>query len=136
LHRYARRLGISGRVEFVGRLDRAAICELFAVTDVFALPTRKEAFGIAVLEAMAAGLPVVAMDRCGVADLVTPGCEGFLATDPAEFAARIGDLLLDETQRLAMSQQAVQKTERFSWDNVVPQHLALYELAVSRQDES
>jgi glycosyltransferase involved in cell wall biosynthesis len=117
-------------VEILGAKDRATIRSIFETTDVFALPTRLEAFGIAALEALSAGVPVVAMNRSGVTDLVTHGVEGFLANDSADFIAQIERLLDSHLLRREMSQAAVAKAGCFDWSRVLPRHLELYQAAI------
>src|SRR5205823_7347723 len=60
LERQARRLGVASQVEFLGACAPVRVAEVLPRSSVFALPSRREAFGIAVLEARAAGLPIVA----------------------------------------------------------------------------
>lgn len=131
LKRYVIRRGLQRYVDILGTQDRSTIRKLFETTDIFALPTRMEAFGIAVLEAMAAGLPVVAVNRCGVTDLVTSGIEGLLASNVTEFAAKIEQLLNSPSLRTAMSQAAAAKAECFDWNQVLPRHLQLYDAAIA-----
>lgn len=87
----ARTLGIAERVFFAGHRPAGELPRLLAAADVFALPSRSEAAGIAVLEAMASGLPVVAAKSGGVPELVRDGQTGFLvdAGRPEELAAAI-----------------------------------------------
>ena len=89
------RQGLSGRVELLGA--RADIPELLAHSDVFVLSSRSEGFPVSVLEAMAAGLPVVATDVGGVAEAVEDGESGLLvpATDAEALARALERLLAD-----------------------------------------
>lgn len=75
---------LRGRVEFLGR--RMDVADLLASTDIFFLPTRAEPFGIAVIEAMSAGLPVVASRVGGIPEIITSSDWGFLVS-PIEAAA-------------------------------------------------
>ena len=89
------RQGLSERVELLGA--RADIPELLAHSDVFVLSSRSEGFPVSVLEAMAAGLPVVATDVGGVAEAVEDGETGLLvpATDAEALARALERLLAD-----------------------------------------
>jgi glycosyltransferase involved in cell wall biosynthesis len=131
LVRQARRLGISDRVEFLGTLARPAIREAFRRSDIFVLPTRNEAFGIAVLEARAAGLPIVAMSGCGVADLVETGNQGYLAVNDSEFGRYLTRLVVDRELRQAMALRSRQGVEQFDWEHVVQRHLGVYAQAIA-----
>ncbi|HOD83296.1 MAG: Alpha-D-kanosaminyltransferase [Planctomycetes bacterium ADurb.Bin126] len=68
--RLAGRLGLADRVTFAGRLDRPALAELLARSDALVLPSRQEALGVSVLEALAAGVPVIATDVGGIPEII------------------------------------------------------------------
>lgn len=89
------------RVTWAGQLDRAGVAGLLAKGAVYVWPGCGEAYGLAYLEAQAAGLPVVAMAVAGVPEVVTDGVTGFLVPDgdAAAMAAAIGRLLGDEELR-------------------------------------
>jgi len=78
MRRLCGRLGLEGRVFFVGRLDRAQLAEMLWHADVFVLPSRREAFGVAALEAMAAGVPVVASRAGGLSEIIREPTDGVL----------------------------------------------------------
>jgi glycosyltransferase involved in cell wall biosynthesis len=126
LERQIRRLGLNDCVELLGRRTRDQIKEVFRTTDLFVLPTRHEAFGIAVLEARSAGLPVVAMNQGGVSDIIEHGRHGLLARDLREFAGYITALLDDRILRRQMAAASRRGLERFGWDQVVADHTAIY----------
>jgi glycosyltransferase involved in cell wall biosynthesis len=93
------KMNLGDRVEFLGqRLD---IAEILACSHIFALFTNWEGFPISILEAMRAGLPVVASDVNGVREAVADGSTGFLANagDVAMFRQRLERLLLDSSLR-------------------------------------
>lgn len=97
-----------GRTTFLGTLDALALAAACAAGDLFAWPAVNEAYGMAMLEAQAAGLPVVSCALRGVPDVVIDGRSGLLAppADPAEFAARLRALLEDPARRRAMGDAA------------------------------
>ena len=85
----------SERVRFLGACEPKALPDLYAAADIYVWPAVREAFGIAILEAQAAGLPVVAGDAGGVGDIVADGETGLLAAegDSEDFAAALRILL-------------------------------------------
>ena len=95
----------AGTVHFLGRLDRPQLAALFAASDLYAWPAVKEAFGVAFLEAQSAGLPVVAGNDGGVADVVGDGESGLLVPprDAAAFADGAACLLRDDALRARLS---------------------------------
>ncbi|RZT87886.1 glycosyltransferase involved in cell wall biosynthesis [Pseudonocardia sediminis] len=95
LRERAGRLGIAGRVLFMGR--RNDVAALLPASDVSVLCSQHEAAPIAVIEAMAAGLPVVVSDCGGLPDMVTDDVEGYRVAvgDPAALAAAISRVLDD-----------------------------------------
>jgi glycosyltransferase involved in cell wall biosynthesis len=136
LERQVRSLGIKDVVEFRGFVPRSEIKEIFRRTDVFVLPTVLEAFGIAVLEARCAGIPIVAMQHSGVSDVIDHGRHGLLAEDRGQLADCIARLLGDEPLRRQMAAAARQGLQKFGWDQVVADHVAIYDQAMAHYRES
>ena len=128
----AERLGVRAFVQFMGLRSREEIKEVLARTTVFALPSSKEAFGIAALEARCAGVPVVAMGRSGVNDVIEHGREGLLADNPEEFAKHIATIIQDRGLRSRMADRARSRLDRFGWEQVIARHLQVYRLAMDR----
>ena len=97
------------RVRFTGRLGTKELAPLYGASDVFVWPAVNEAFGMAILEAQAAGLPVVAGDSHGVGDIVRDGETGLLVPegDAPAFAAALSGLLDDPARRAAMAKNAL-----------------------------
>lgn len=109
----AEHLGISEAVDFLGQRQPAEIPDILAGFDVFVQASNWEAFGIAIVEAMACGLPVVATEVEGVLDVVDDGVNGFLVPprDPEALAQRILSLLHDPELRGRIGGQARCKAE-------------------------
>ena len=99
------------RVRWLGVLEAGAVPELLAASDLYVWPAIGEAYGLAILEAQAAGLPVVAGHTGGVGDIVADGLTGLLVPvgKPAEFSAATAVLVDDETRRARMSLAARRK---------------------------
>jgi glycosyltransferase involved in cell wall biosynthesis len=111
---------------FHGPLDPPALSVLFARASLFALPTLREAFGLAFLEAMAFGLPVVATSIGAIPEIVVDGETGVLVPprDPAALAAACVSLLGDpaRARRLGEAGRA-RAAERFGWDRAAARML-------------
>ncbi|MFI6296423.1 glycosyltransferase family 4 protein [Nonomuraea sp. NPDC050790] len=99
MERYLAQHGMTGWVTLPGRQSREQIAGLLASADMFVAPAPLESFGIAALEARAAGLPVVARERSGVADFVRHGEEGLLARNEQDLARCIARLTIDTKLR-------------------------------------
>jgi phosphatidylinositol alpha-mannosyltransferase len=110
-----------GGVEFLGRVGDDERNQLFRTADVFVSPaTGRESFGIVLLEAMAAGAPIVASDIHGYKGVVRRGREALLVPpkDPEELAAAIERLLRDRELAAAMAEAGPRRAEEFSWPRV------------------
>jgi len=99
-----------GRVRFLGQMGLADLAPFYAACDLFAWPAVNEAYGMAMLEAEAAGLAVVSSNLRGVPDVVQDGTTGLLAPpgDDVGFASRMRELLIDPARRNAMGVAAAQ----------------------------
>jgi phosphatidylinositol alpha-mannosyltransferase len=110
-----------GGVEFLGRVSDAERDQLFRTADVYVSPaTGGESFGIVLLEAMAAGTPIVASDIHGYKGVVRRGREGLLVPprEPKELAAAIDRLLADRELAEQMAANGLRRAEEFSWPRV------------------
>ncbi|MEV0595030.1 glycosyltransferase family 4 protein [Nonomuraea cavernae] len=99
MERYLARHRMSGWVSLPGRHTREQIAKVLESADVFVAPAPRESFGIAALEARAAGLPVVARAQSGVADFVQQGTDGLLGRDLGELADSLVRLCVDHELR-------------------------------------
>lgn len=128
----ARKLGVSEKIFWLGPIDD--IASLLACCDLFLLPSESESFGLAALEAMASGLPVVSTLSGGIPEVVTAGETGFLAEvgDVDSLAEHCRVLLTDSQLRAKMSETARQKAaSQFGWDQVLREYEKTYEELLS-----
>jgi glycosyltransferase involved in cell wall biosynthesis len=102
------------RVRFLGLREGAELAELYAACDIFAWPAVNEALGMAILEAQAAGLPVVAGDQGAIGTIVADGETGLLtpAGDADGFAGVLADLIAAPDRAAKMGQAASAKARR------------------------
>ncbi|GAT70828.1 glycosyltransferase family 4 protein [Planomonospora sp. ID91781] len=130
MERYLRSNGMTGWVSLPGRYSRERIRELLAAADVFVAPAPRESFGLAALEARAAGVPVVARTESGVADFVRPGKEGLLGASFEELVSAVARLARDRELRESIAAHN-RETEpvRSSWPAVLEGFDRCYEQA-------
>jgi glycosyltransferase involved in cell wall biosynthesis len=102
LQRYVAELGLAGAVRFAGHASDATVAEAYGSADVLVVTSEHEGFCVPVVEAMAAGLPVVAFERGAVPEVL--GGAGVLVRDkdPFALADAIDDLLGDALRRAAL----------------------------------
>lgn len=132
----AESLGLAGSVEFLGA--RSDVSALLARADIFALISNWEGFPISILEAMRAGLPILASDVGGVREAVTPGVNGYL-TPPGsvhEVCAALSALLESPARRAVMGARSRQTfDQKFRADAMLGRTLHVYRHAVGSIDE-
>jgi len=115
VRRLVKRLGLDGRVLLRGRLDDRELRAAYDDADVFLLPSRWEGYGMAIAEAMAAGLPVVSTTAGAIPDLVTHGESGLLA-EPGDWetaGSHLRRLFTDPDLRLKLAGNALKKAGGF-----------------------
>ncbi len=125
--RRLRELGLEDRVAFLGKQDRFE--ELLASADVFPLPSEQESFGLAALEALSCGIPVVASNIGGVPELVAHGETGFLAPvgDLRAMAGHVLTLVQDSARWQAFSRRAREHVlKHFQLEPAIDRYEALY----------
>jgi len=122
----AKALGIAHRVHFLGLVKEMPV--LMHSVDAFVFPSRYEAMSLSLLEAMAAGLPVVTARTAGGAEIITPDC-GIVLDDPDDprlLAAAVARLAADDNARRNMGKAANELATGFGWARMAAQYIALY----------
>lgn len=123
------------RVHMLGRVTDEALPTYYRAADIFISPaTGQESFGIVLVEAMAAGLPIVASDIAGYREVTRDGVEGLLVApaDPAALAAGVRTLLERPDLARALGARAVLRSRDFAWDNIIDQLEDVYGDLVGR----
>ena len=131
LQRAVDRARLGDRIELLGRCSRETIRDLLVGADAFVLPTIRESFGLAALEARCAGVPIVAMAQSGVAEVITHEREGLLGRTDAELAAHLARLAHDDELRSRIAQHNRTTTTAFDWPIVVEAHECVYRDAIA-----
>ncbi len=123
-------LGISEKVKFLGKTSE--IERLLCITDLFLLPSEKESFGLAALEAMGAGVPVISSNTGGLGEVNLHGQTGFTAdVSDVETMANGGIHILEDNDRhLKFAKAARRQAEKFAIDKIIPDYLRVYEQAM------
>lgn len=128
LERLAADSGVESRVSFLGPVDDQTLVELYGRCRLFALPSLREGFGLAMLEAMTAGKPVVAARAGAIPELVTHGETGLLVPygDRGALAAAIESLIGDPAWAAGLGRRGNRVAEeRFGFDRFANQVTAL-----------
>jgi glycosyltransferase involved in cell wall biosynthesis len=128
----ARELEVEERCIFTGYLPNVG--DYLSVLDAFVLPSYQEPFGLALLEAMAAGCAVIATDAGGVPEIVRHGVDGLLVEPrrPDLLATAALRLLRDEELRVGLQAMARTVASRFNRDRTLTETARVYELALQR----
>lgn len=130
-----RELGTCDKVMMVGKIRDSA--RLMGLSDMFLLPSQTESFGLAALEAMAVGVPVISSNTGGIPEVNKHGFSGYLSDvgNVDEMAENGISILKNDEVLNKFKQQAFQQAQKFSLDKVVPEYEKLYERVVSEMKE-
>jgi len=122
-----RKLELCQDIRFLGKQD--AVEELLAVSDLLLIPSAKESFGLAALEAMACEVPVISTNAGGLPEVNTHGKTGFLAEvgDVKAMAGHTLTLLRDPELLARFRKNALERAREFDISNILPQYEAYYE---------
>ena len=127
----AEQLGVHRDTLFLGKVKNPI--EALLISDLFMLPSESESFGLSALEAMAAGVPVVASTAGGISEVVEDGVAGILCPigDVDALAAAALHLLSDPERLERFSLQALQSANRFHIERVLPEYERVYRRAIN-----
>jgi glycosyltransferase involved in cell wall biosynthesis len=118
---------IPGKVSFLGHIKAAdRLADLLANSDVFIHPNPREPFGIAPLEAMASGLPLVAPNSGGVTSYATLENAWLAPPDTESFATAVHEVVTNGSVRACRVQNALRTAQQFRWESVAASFLDLY----------
>jgi glycosyltransferase involved in cell wall biosynthesis len=115
-------------VQLAGWQPAGALRALYDRADAFVLASTRESFGIAALEAAAAGLPVVAMRDSGCREFVGTGEGGYLCADDAELTRVMAHLMIEPPR----GSPDAGRLDRYDWSNVLAAHETAYAHAIRR----
>ena len=130
LERLCRDLGLCERVIFVGKVSDTS--HVLEISDLFILPSETESFGLAALEAMAVGVPVISSNTGGIPEVNIQGETGYLSEvgDVEDMAKNAIHLLRNEKLLLEFRQNALTRAKVFSLKNVLPLYEDIYDRLV------
>jgi glycosyltransferase involved in cell wall biosynthesis len=120
-------LGIQSKVQFLGYAE--TVLELLASADIFLMPSRWEGFGLAAVEAMNAGLPLVVSNVTGLQEIVRGDSTCAVLVDPDSpeaIAEGLRQLINFRELRLQLGENAFRNAQKFNNDQMVEKHLSLY----------
>jgi N-acetyl-alpha-D-glucosaminyl L-malate synthase BshA len=120
-----RELGIVDDVRFLGKLE--AVEEVLSVADLFVMPSEKESFGLAALEAMACEVPVISSNTGGIPELNVQGETGFLSpVGDIEDMTRNALYILDKNNLPRFRQNALKRAQEFDITRILPLYESYY----------
>ncbi len=121
-------LGLNEKVKFVGAINRDKVKSYYQIGDIFAFSSTSETFGMVIIEAMASGLAVLAVDAPGASDIIKDRIDGILVKDDVlDFSEQLENLIQNRSLRERLSSNALNSVQYYSADNVSEQVLELYE---------
>lgn len=131
--RFAKQKGVFDKIIFAGVCKN--VQDIYAAGDIFVFPSEYDPFGIACLEAMSTGLPVIASRSSGISEIIAEGKEGFLVNYPidAKEIANYIHILLDKKTRERLGFAARQKSEMYSFEANTEKILHVYQKVLNKR---
>lgn len=116
-----------------GRVSDERLIELYALSDIFVLPSNDESFGIVNLEAMASGLPIVASDIPGLRN-VLKDCGILVKPTPENFANAMIKLVEDDDLRMSLIRKGNEKVRDYDWDKITDRVIEIYRKLIKEEN--
>jgi N-acetyl-alpha-D-glucosaminyl L-malate synthase BshA len=128
-----RQLGVCDDVRFVGKQEQME--DILAIADLFLLTSEYESFGLAALEAMAAGVPVVSTNAGGLSEIMVQGFNGYMSNvgDVEMMSQQAMDIIGNDERLQQFKQNAAQHAHSFDIHNIVPLYEKLYDEVLSKE---
>ncbi len=127
----AREFGINDAVRFLGKQD--AVEEVLSVADLFLMPSEKESFGLAALEAMACEVPVISSNTGGIPELNVQGVTGFMSNvGDVEDMTRNAMFVLDKNNLPRFKENALARAKEFDITRILPLYERYYESVIKK----
>ena len=130
-----REMEIDRQVRFLE--PSADIVKFYAASDLYVGPSLHDSFALPPLEAMACGLPVITSSRSGVAEIMSPGTDGFVLADPTDsgqLAGLIKCLYDDQDLRQRLGDNAARTAPQYTWEHNAAELRALFEQVLAGKD--
>ena len=121
------KLQLEDQIRFVGFISTGELNALYALATALIFPSRFEGFGMPLLEAMRAGLPVLCADNSAMPEIVGDAALLFRAEDSAGMARQMSRLLQDHALRQQLVQRGILRAKQFTWDRSAQQYLRCYQ---------
>ncbi len=132
LRQQVERSGLAAHVEFLGFVPRSGMPAVYAQADIFCLPSFNEGMSMALLEAMASGLPVVVTETGGVDELIDGNGLVVPWADTGGLADGLAGLVASPAQRAALGARGHRIAAGFTWPAIARQYVALFDRVVTR----
>ena len=125
LRQQIKELGIESKVDYLGPCYGKDKVNAYATADIYVMPSRRELFGLTLLEALACGTPVIITDRCGIAPLLPPECGMVVSFDEYALAKAINEAL-DKDIASSYREYRIKWARQYDWSKIAPKIIEVY----------
>ena len=134
LKQYAKEHSLQDKAIFTGRVEYKEIPNYYGASDIFIMTSKTEVKPLALLEAMATGLPIIAVSACGASDTIQDGINGYLTSENRdEFSNKVLELLNDEDKLKRMSEESLKIADSYSADKITDKLIELYKEEIAKK---